>query len=96
MLSKLFESILLSRKIPEVEGIGFTLATQTAFKHGVSCEDVTFSVFITVSHFVRHGNTVFQNFYDLEKAFDSVGCCIFEVCFKRHKWQMLEVSALFL
>ena len=76
VLSKLIESILLSQLLPELEDRGFPSVIQIAYQHGVSCEDATFSVYATVSHFVRNRNTVLQTFYDLEKAFDSVECCV--------------------
>ena len=37
----------------------------TAYQHGVSCLDAMFSAYETLT---RNGNTVFQTFYDLEKA----------------------------
>ena len=63
VLSKLIESILLPQLLPELEDTGFPSVIQT-YQHGVSCEDATFSVYETVSHFVRNGNTVLQTFYE--------------------------------
>ena len=48
------------------------MVQQTAYQKGISCEDATFTVFEVLSYLMRNGNTVFQTFYDLEKAFDSV------------------------
>ena len=50
----------------------FPLVQQTAYQHGVSCLNATFSAYETLSYLTRNGNTVFQTFYDLEKTFDSV------------------------
>ena len=52
VLSKLFESILLSLLLPELEDRGLPSVIQTAYQHEVSCEDATFSVYETVGHFV--------------------------------------------
>ena len=76
VLSKLFESLTLSRMLPELESNGFPSIQQTAYQRGVSCEDATFAVYETLTHLTRDGNTVYQTFYDLEKAFDSVEYCI--------------------
>ena len=76
VLSKLFESLTLSRMLPELESKGFPSIQQTAHQCGVSCEDATFAVYETITHLTRNGNTVFQTFFDLEKAFDSVEYCI--------------------
>ena len=76
VLSKLFESLTLSRMLPELGSRGFPPNQQTAYQHGKSCEDATFSVFETLSYLTQNGNNVFQIFYDLEKAFDSVEYCI--------------------
>jgi hypothetical protein len=73
VLSKLFQSVTL---LPEFETKGFPSIQQTAYQCGVSCEDATFAVYETLTHLARNGNTVFQTFYDLEKAFDSVEYCI--------------------
>ena len=72
VFSKLFESLMLSRMLPELNSRGFPLIQQTAYQQGISCEDATFAVFETLSYLTRNGNTVLQTLYDLEKAFDSV------------------------
>ena len=72
VLSKLFESLTLSRMMPELESKGFPSIQQTAYQCGVSCEDATFATYETITHLTRNGNNVFQTFYDLEKAFDSI------------------------
>ena len=35
----------------------------------------TFAVYETLTHLAQNGNTIFQTFYNLEKALDSVGYC---------------------
>ena len=76
VFGKLFESLTLSRMLPELESKGFPVIQQTAYQKGISCEDATFAVFETLNYLIRNGNTVLQTFYDLEKAFDSVEYCI--------------------
>ena len=76
MAHTVFESLTLSRMLPELESNGFPSIQQTAYQRGVSCEDATFAVYETLTHLIRDGNTVYQTFYDLEKAFDSVEYCI--------------------
>ena len=76
ILSKLFESLILSRMLPELRCRGFPLIQQTAYQSGISCVDATFAAYETLSYLTRNGNTVLQTFYDLEKAFDSVEYCI--------------------
>ena len=58
VLSELFETIVLSRMLPELENRGFSIATQTAEQREVSCEDATSSVFETVSHSMRNEETM--------------------------------------
>ena len=58
--------------LPELETKGFPSIQQTAYQCGVSCEDATFAVYETLTHLAQNGNTVFQTFHDLEKAFDSI------------------------
>ena len=48
------------------------MVQQTSYQKGISCEDATVTVFETLSYLMRNGNTVFQTFYNLEKAFDGV------------------------
>ena len=62
VLSKLFESVTLSRMLPELESKGFPSIQQTAYQCGVSSEDATFAVYETITHLTRNGNTVFQTF----------------------------------
>ena len=45
--------------------------TQTAYQHGVSCADATFSCQETISKYIRDGDSVYSCFYDLASAFDS-------------------------
>ena len=44
VLSKLFESLTLSQMLPELMSKGFPSTQQTAYQHGISCEDATVSV----------------------------------------------------
>ena len=76
VFSKLFEFFTLSRMLPELGSRSFPSNLQTAYQRGISWEDTTYSVFETLSHLTRNGNYIFQIFYDLEKAFDSVEYCI--------------------
>ena len=46
--------------------------TQTAFQKGISCADPTEVVQEVVKDYIQEGSTMYQCFYDLEKAFDSV------------------------
>ena len=63
------KSIYIYTLLPELESKGFPLVQQTAYQHGVSCLDATFSVYETLSYLTRNGYTVFQTFYDLEKDY---------------------------
>ena len=101
VLSKLFESLTLARMLaqmlPELETKGFPSIQQTAYQCGVSCEDATFAVYETLTHLARNGNTVFQTFYDLEEAFDSIEYYILlKHLLKRNTRQVLENNSEFL
>ena len=58
--------------IPILEEKGVPHHTQTAYQAGVSCSDATEVVQEVIKSYIDSGATVFQCFYDLEKAFDSV------------------------
>ena len=45
---------------------------QTAYQHGVSSPDATFSCQETISKFISDGDSVYSCFYDLASAFDTV------------------------
>jgi len=45
---------------------------QTAYQRGMSCNDAIFVVQESIRKYLRNGDSTFQIFYDLEKAFDSV------------------------
>ena len=64
MLSKLFEPLILARMLPELKTKGFPPIQQTAYPCGVSCEGATFAMYENA----HNRNTVFQTFYDLDKA----------------------------
>ena len=72
VISKLLERIILLRIVPILEECGIPHRTQTAYQKGVSCSDATEAVQEVVKCYIDSGATVFQCFYDLEKAFDSV------------------------
>ena len=59
VLSKLFESLTLSRMMPELESKGFPSIQQTAYQCSVSCEDATFATHEALTHFIQNGNTDF-------------------------------------
>ena len=46
--------------------------TQTAYQAGISCSDATEVVQEVVKAYINSGSKIFQCFYDLEKAFDSI------------------------
>ena len=71
-ISKVFETIVLRRLLPVLEEMNIPHLNQTAYQRGISIQDVTFAVQETVRKYVREGDAVYQLFYDLEKAFDSV------------------------
>ena len=76
VIGKLFERILLLRLTPVLEENGIPHHTQTAYQAGISCADPTEVVQEAVKNHIQHGSVVYQCFYDLEKAFDSVEYCV--------------------
>ena len=52
--------------------MGIPHLNQTAYRHGVSIHDASFAIQETIRKYVCEGDIVYQVFYDLEKAFDSV------------------------
>ena len=58
--------------IPILEEKGIPHRTQTAYQAGVSCCDATKAVQETIKSYIDSGSTIFQCFYDLEKALDSI------------------------
>ena len=62
---------------PVLEENGIPHHTQTAYQAGISCADPTEVVQEAVKNHIQHGSVVYQCFYDLEKAFDSVEYCVF-------------------
>ena len=72
VLSKIFESVFLARLMPSFDESGIPHINQTAYQRGMSCHDATFTVLESIRKYLRSGDSVFQIFYDLEKAFDSV------------------------
>ena len=72
VLVKLFERVLLLRMIPILEEKGIPHRTQTAYQAGVSCSDATEVVQEVIKSYIDSGANIFQCFYDLEKAFDSI------------------------
>ena len=70
VIGKIFECIILLRMIPILEEKGILHRTQTAYQAGVFC-DTTEAVQETIRSYIDSGSTIFQCFYDLEKAFDS-------------------------
>ena len=61
---------------PVLEENGIPHHTQTAYQAGISCADPTEVVQEAVKNHIQHGSVVYQCFYDLEKAFDSVEYCV--------------------
>lgn len=76
VIVKLFEYILLQRMTPILSDRGIPHYTQTAFQKGISCADPTEVVQEAVRDYIEDGSTIYQCFYDLEKAFDSVEFCV--------------------
>ena len=72
VLVKLFERVLNNRMIPILEEKGIPHHTQTAYQAGVSCSDATEVVQEVIKSYIDSGANIFQCFYDLEKAFDSI------------------------
>ena len=72
VIGKLFERVLLLRIQPILEEKGIPHHTQTAYQAGLSCNDATEVVQEVIRSYIDGGATVFQCFYDLEKAFDSI------------------------
>ena len=76
VVGKLFEYILLQRMTSILSERGIPHYPQTAFQKGLSCADPTEVVQEAVRDYIQDGSTVYQCFYDLEKAFDSVEFCV--------------------
>ena len=90
VLSKIFESVFLARLMPSFEESGIPHINQTAYQRGMSCHDATFTVQESIRKYLRSGDSVFQIFYDLEKAFDSVE---FPVLLKHLYWAGIHGKA---
>ena len=76
VIGKLFEHIVLHRMAPILAEKGVPYHTQSAYQAFLSCADPTEVVQEAVRSHIQHGSTVYQCFYDLEKAFDSVEHCV--------------------
>ena len=61
-----------TKNAPLLEEKGIPHLTQSAYQAGVSCADPTEAVQEAVRSHIQHGSSVYQCFYDLEKAFDLV------------------------
>ena len=72
IISKVFERVILLRMTPILEEKGIPHHTQTAYQAGISCSDATEVVQEVVKAYINSGSKIFQCFYDLEKAFDSI------------------------
>ena len=72
IISKVFERVILLRMTPILEEKGVPHRTQTAYQAGISCSDATEVVQEVVKAYINSGSKIFQCFYDLEKAFDSI------------------------
>ena len=72
IISKVFERVILLRMTPILEEKGIPHRTQTAYQAGISCCDATEVVQEVVKAYINCGSMIFQCFYDLEKAFDSI------------------------
>ena len=97
-MGKLFERILLQRSVPLLEKKGIPHYTQSAYQAGISCADPTEVFQEAVRSHIQHGPSVYQCFYNLEKAFDSVEYSILLVhLFKTGKagdWLSLSTTVL--
>ena len=71
VIAKTFEYSILDRMLPILRDRNLPQLTQTAYQHGVSCADATFSCQETISKYIRDGDSVYSCFYDLASAFDS-------------------------
>ena len=76
VIGKLIEYIILQRMTPILKESGIPHYTQTTFQSGIPCADPTEVVQEVVRDYIQDGSTVYQCFYDLEKAFDSVEYCV--------------------
>lgn len=76
VIEKLFDDILLKRMTLILRERGIPHYTQTAFKKEVLCTDPTEAVQKVVRDYIQDSSTVYQCFYDLEKAFDSTEYCV--------------------
>ena len=72
VITKTFEYSILDGMLPILRDRNLPQLTQTAYQHGVSCADATFSCQETISKFIREGDSVYSCFYDLASAFDTV------------------------
>ena len=57
---------------PVLEDLGIPHLNQTAYHRGVLIHDASFAIQETIKKYVWDSDIVYQLFYDLEKAFDSV------------------------
>ena len=71
-MAKTLEIIILNRRSPILDEIGFPDINQTAYQKGTSCADAIFSTQEVLLNYILQGDNPFLCFYDIEKAFDSV------------------------
>ena len=79
VIGKLFEHIVLQRMAPSLEENKIPHHAQFAYQAGLSCADPTKVIQeVLRSHniIIQHGFIVYQCFYDLGNAFDSVEHCV--------------------
>ena len=70
VIAKTFEHLL--DMLPVLSDNCTPHLNQTAYQHGVSSPDATFSCQETISKFIRDGDSVYSCFYDLASAFNTV------------------------
>ena len=72
IITKTFEHLLLDHMLPVLIDNSVPHLNQTAYQHGVSSTDATFSCQETISKFIRDGDSIYSCFYDLASAFDTI------------------------
>ena len=77
VLSKLLESLVLSRMEPTLVEAGLPHRNQSAYRKHTRCSDASQEL---IARYVDEGSTVYMCLFDIQKAFDSIE---FNVLFDR-------------
>ena len=95
VISKLLESLILSRLEPLFAEAGLPHPNQSAYRKKVSCADAIFSTQEVINRYLQEGSKMYMCLYDLQKAFDSIEFPVilkrlFEIGVNSKTWRILH------